>query len=293
MSPRATQAHPRPRAGAPPSRRGSSAGGLPGEGHEGEWRARGHEASLSLGFLAMLPLLVAYELALGETDPRLRNASELLLFRVLAPLGEHGGTARWLLLALASACALGVCFRRRAALVPGIFRVFLEGVAGALLLGPALALGVHVLGVPLEGGVVGPLPAGVQASPHLARAAQLLGGAAYEELAFRVLTYALLFLVVQRASAFLGLAREGSRLAGELAGVLGSALLFAAFHLEAFTIWIAHGGEAFSAAVFTWRVLAGILLALLFRWRGPGVAAWTHGLFNLALFLGAGPEVFL
>ena len=36
-----------------------------------------------------------------------------------------------------------------------------------------------------------------------------------------------------------------------------------------------------------------ILLGLLFRWRGVGVTAWTHGLFNLALLLGAGPDVFL
>ena len=37
--------------------------------------------------------------------------------------------------------------------------------------------------------------------------------------------------------------------------------------------------------------LAGILLGLLFRWRGPGVAAWSHGLFNLALLLGIDPDV--
>jgi membrane protease YdiL (CAAX protease family) len=259
----------------------------------GEWRAHGHQASLSLGFLAMLPLLAAYELVLGEVDPRLRNASELLLFRVLAPLGEHTTDARRIVLLLATLASLWVCFRRRVPLIPGAFRIFLEGALGALLLGPALALLVHVLGAPLGGAGVGPLPAGLQAPPALARAAQILGGAAYEEIVFRVLAYALLFLLVQRSTAFLGLAREGSRLAGELAGVLGSAVLFAAFHLALFTSWLAPGGEAFSGPVFTWRLLAGILLALIFRWRGPGVAAWTHGLFNLALFLGAGPEAFL
>ena len=41
-----------------------------------------------------------------------------------------------------------------------------------------------------------------------------------------------------------------------------------------------------------WRLLAGILLAGLFRWRGLGVCAWAHGLFNLGLVLGAGPGVF-
>lgn len=260
---------------------------------EGEWTARPHQASLSLGLLAMAPLLLAYELSLGETDPRLRNASELLLFRVLVPLGAAADPARWALLGLAFAGALWVCFQRRVALFPGLLRVFVEGAVGALLLGPALALGVHLLGVPLEGGEIGPLPVGVASAPPLARGAQLLGGAAYEEIAFRVLAYALCFLIVRRATTFLGLLPEASRLAAELAGILGSAFLFAAFHLSALTSWISPGGEAFAGPVFTWRVLAGILLALLFRWRGPGVAAWTHGLFNLALFLGAGPEAFL
>ena len=75
--------------------------------------------------------------------------------------------------------------------------------------------------------------------------------------------------------------------------MLGSATLFAAAHLAAYTAWLGPGGEPYDASVFTWRLLAGILLGLVFRWRGPGVAAWTHGLFNLALLLGAGPDVFL
>lgn len=266
-------------------------GVAPEHGHE--WSVRGHHTSLSLGWLAMVPLLVAYELSLGQTDPRLRNASELLLFRVLAPLGESGDPLRHAALVLVSAGALTLCFRRRVALLPGLFRVFVEGALGALLLGPALALFVHLLGVPLEGGEVGALPVGVQSAPHLARGAQLLGGAAYEELVFRVFAYALCYLVVRRSAAFLGILPAAAHGAAELVAVLGSAFLFAAFHLEAVTGWISAGGEAFSGPVFTWRVLAGILLALLFRWRGPGVAAWTHGLFNLALYLGAGPEAFL
>ena len=74
---------------------------------------------------------------------------------------------------------------------------------------------------------------------------------------------------------------------------LGSAAFFAAFHLAPFVGWLGRGGESFDAAVFSYRFLAGLLLALVFRWRGPGVAAWTHGWFNLALLIGAGPDVFL
>ena len=85
-----------------------------------------------------------------------------------------------------------------------------------------------------------------------------------------------------------GAARWGA----ELVGLLGSSVAFAAFHLEVAVAWLGVGGEEFHPAVFTYRVLAGVLLGLLFRWRGPGTAAWAHGLFNLALLLGASPDVF-
>ena len=62
---------------------------------------------------------------------------------------------------------------------------------------------------------------------------------------------------------------------------------------EAVSGLVNRGGEVFSAPVFTWRLAAGILLGLLFRWRGIGAAAWAHGIFNLALSIGAGPDVFL
>ncbi len=75
--------------------------------------------------------------------------------------------------------------------------------------------------------------------------------------------------------------------------IAASATVFAASHLGVFTQVLGPGGEPFRAGVFTWRLLAGILLGTLFRWRGPGVAAWAHALFDLFLSIGAGPDVFL
>lgn len=255
-----------------------------------EWRVREHHASLALALLAMAPLFLAYELSLGHVDPALRNASELLVFRSLGPTGGSPAV-RALLLAAALSVAAALCFRRRVPLLPGVFRVFLEGLAAAVLLGPALALATRLVDVPLGDLVAGPVP-GV-APPAVARAAQLLGGAAYEELVFRVGAYSLLFLATGRIAGFLGAGATSRRWLGEVAGVVGSAVLFAGFHLARWTAWLGPGGEPFSAPIFAWRFLAGVLLALLFRWRGPGVAAWSHGLFNLALFLGAGPEALL
>jgi hypothetical protein len=159
-----------------------------------------------------------------------------------------------------------------------------------LILGPVLIGLVHLLG-----DWVPPPDLGVEPrqAPEAARAAFVIGAGAYEELLFRVGAYSLLYMAGGALFRFLGAEGPVARWGAEVSGLLGSSFLFAAFHLEAFTAWLGPGGEAYDPSVFTWRLLAGILLGLIFRWRGVGVAAWTHGLFNLALLLGAGPDVFL
>ena len=120
-----------------------------------------------------------------------------------------------------------------------------------------------------------------------------MGGAAFEELLFRVALYGALFVLARRLVSFFGAGELVARWSAEVLSVLGSALGFAAFHLSVVSSRIGPGGYDWDPALFTWRALAGVLLAVIFRWRGPGVAAWSHGLFNLAVLLGAGPEVFL
>jgi len=121
----------------------------------------------------------------------------------------------------------------------------------------------------------------------------VFGGAAYEEITFRIGLLSLTFLGVTSILAFFGAPERGARHAARVVAVLVSSLAFAAFHLAAFNAWLGVGGEPFIPAVFAWRSLAGVQLAVLFLWRGPGVAAWTHGLFDFGLLLGAGPEVLL
>ena len=250
-----------------------------------EWRA-----GLALGFLAMLPMLIAYELS----DSGSRSTAEMVLLRVLSLFGDLERTLRWTVIALMAGVAVVTLARtpsRRRDLLPGVGaalgRVAIEGTVLALLLGPALVGLMYLLGVQPPG-LADPdqVPAG-------ARAAFVFGAAAWEELLFRVGAYSALYLIVRRT---LHLFRARDAIAtgmAELCGLLGSAVLFAGAHLAVFTAWLGPGGELYDGSVFTWRLLAGILLGLVFRWRGPGVAAWTHGLFNLALLLGAGPDVFL
>jgi hypothetical protein len=246
--------------------------------------------SLALGFLAMVPMFAAYELALLATPGDERSTSELVLFRLLSLFGEQADLARWIALVTFSVLALVHCLRHHWALGPRLVRIVIEGTIGAVVIGPILIALIRLFGESLP-----PLPLASEPSgpPDLAQAGFVFGAGAYEEVVFRVGIYSALYFVALRVGDFFGMRRGALRWSAEAFGLFGSAALFSAFHLALFVAWLGPGGEDFDLAVFTYRALAGILLGLIFRWRGPGVAAWTHGMFNFALLLGAGPDVFL
>lgn len=246
--------------------------------------------SLALGFLAMVPMFAAYELALLATPGDERSTSELVLFRLLSLFGDHADPARWIALGTFSVLALVHCLRHHWALGPRLARIVFEGAIGAVAIGPILIALIHLFGDALPPLSLASEPSG---PPDLAQAGFVFGAGAYEEVVFRVGLYSALYFVALRVGDFFGLRSGLVRWGAEAVGLFGSAALFAAFHLALFVAWLGPGGEDFDLAVFTYRGLAGILLGLIFRWRGPGVAAWTHGLFNFALLLGAGPDVFL
>jgi hypothetical protein len=240
------------------------------------------DPSLAAGYLAALPLFAAYEIGLFVLARSAARASaERVVGGILVLFGAELQLAR---IAVLIACAVLAWARVRRLgappeLVRRIPRALGEGCAAGILLGPLLVLLQRVLDAPPMGALREP----ARTLPWLLR---LIGAAPWEELLFRVGVYGLLFLAVRHASGFLGLETRAARFASELAALLGSALLFAAFHLDAVQRLLGFPGQPFHAGLFTWHVTAGILLGGLFRWRGFGAAAWAHALFNLGLALG-------
>ena len=245
---------------------------------------------LSLGFLAMTPLFLAYEWGLAVDPAAGENTGRVLLGLFLRPLGSAAPWVRWILLgalfvtALARVRSMGVRVR------PNVARTILEGAGFALLLGPLL-VGLQALAGPWLPALPVAADPTAGGGPSLAGVAGVLGGAAWEELLFRVGAYSFLYwLSLRFVQAVGGSARVG-RPVGEIVGLCGSALAFAGAHMASFLSLFGGGGQEFDPALFTWLALAGILLGLLFRWRGAGVGAWTHGLFNAALWIGIDPDV--
>ncbi len=243
---------------------------------------------LAPGFLACLLLFFFYEFGLALQDPEGgRNLAELTLSRSLFLFGGAERYVRWLLLLGAGVFAY-VHFRRsELSLRTTLLRTIGEGLLAGMLLGPFLMVLLGIFDAWPGELEVDPMPL----APRLPTALRIFGAAAWEELVFRLGCHSILFLIIGRTVQFFGVARPLSHLIGDIGGLIGSSVIFAAFHLENLQRWIGLEHEAPSPA-FLWRLVAGLVLAGLYRWRGLGVAAWAHGLFNLGLTLGAGPGVF-
>jgi hypothetical protein len=248
---------------------------------------------IAAGYLAMLPLLLAYEAAADGPD---RSVAEILTTLPLSLFGSGARAARLAILGLLALVAAWSVFREsreddHPGLLPIVGRIVLEGAVAALLLGPLLLALLWALHVDLAS-IGASLSNSASATPA-ERAAYLAGAAAWEEIFFRIGIQSLLWLLAAELLRFLTERRALVRSLTEILSILGASLVFAASHLAVFTQVLGPGGEPFEPSVFTGRLLAGILFGALFRWRGPGVAAWAHALFDLALSIGAGPDVFL
>ncbi|MEQ8524107.1 CPBP family intramembrane glutamic endopeptidase [Gracilimonas sp.] len=94
-----------------------------------------------------------------------------------------------------------------------------------------------------------------------------LGAGLYEELFFRVILVTLFILLFTKLL--------GKKWAGVTAAVVLSALLFSAVH------YVGSMGDAFTLGSFLYRFLFGLILNGIYVWRGFGVAAWTHAIYDV------------
>jgi hypothetical protein len=228
--------------------------------------------------LFAFPLLLLYEglsaVLAGAPVAGGRNGADVLRKTVFIALG-----GRWGLL------VFGLLFfgiggwivwrdhRRRATpLRPKLFLgMFGESIVYAMFFGQTVALlttwllqGGPTLLATVQAGPVSTLPLGTQLVVSL-------GAGLYEELLFRVLLVSGLL--------WLGLKLEWRRPVAIAVAVVGSALIFSAFH------YIGPYGDQFTMPSFTFRAIAGLLLSGLYVARGFGIAAWTHALYDVGLSL--------
>ena len=174
-------------------------------------------------------------------------------------------------------CVIGVCIwfiardlRRSGKLEP---RIFAWMSAESMLLALAFGLVIGTITAKLLT-PFGPMAIGA-GQPSMGIGARLmlsLGAGLYEELLFRVLLVSGLLLLARRVF------RWRPALANTFAVGLG-ALIFSAFH------YIGAYGDPFRIDSFVFRAIAGVAFSALYVFRGFGITAWTHALYDVLVLV--------
>ncbi len=231
--------------------------------------------SQTYSLLFALPLLLMYEFGaahLAASGDSLRNGADVLL-RVLLASGGLEGTVQFTAALIATGAVL-IFLERRRRPIPLRASVFLGMAAESL--GYALVFGA-IVGTATQWILQGvsfnlAIQDGQFATLSLEQGIVLsLGAGIYEELVFRVLLVGGMFGVFRSS----GLGRNQ---AGLFAAVL-AALIFSGFH------YIGPYGDAWGVPSFIFRFIAGLAFSILFLLRGFGIAAWTHALYDVVLFV--------
>ncbi len=232
------------------------------------WRAY-HQAtrSATYGFLSALPLFVLYEtmivlVNLDATRP-VRVGAGVWVKDLLTMTGASGGLVLALLV-VGGGLAAYLLDRHRN--IPLRSRYFV-GLVGE---SAVYAVGVAILVSSAVGALFAVVP-----PPEGALWTQIalsIGAGLYEELVFRV-------LLVGGLALFFRAMMESPTQAYLVAALVG-AVLFSGAH------YVGPLGDPFAFPSFTFRFLFGLALNALFLWRGFGVAAWTHALYDVMVVTG-------
>jgi membrane protease YdiL (CAAX protease family) len=221
--------------------------------------------------IVMLPLLIAYESGVliigGAKSETLRNGADAWMRWALQSFGMGHLIVAPMLIAIVFAIWSYV---RRADRPEGLLTVCtgmtLECFLFALVLwglSHAFAPFLEVVGVPL--GI------SVEIDPLVTRIITFVGAGIYEEILFRLILFSGLAWLL-RLSAM-------PKWGAIAAAVVVSSLLFAAAH------HVGPFGEKMDSYVFLFRMMAGVYFAVLFHFRGFGIAAGAHACYDVLVGL--------
>lgn len=221
--------------------------------------------TLLYSYLISLPLLLLYEVlifvAQPETSQVVRISVDVWIKTLFSYIGSDVISITLILVAL---LGIFVLYRERdklSSLKPNYFvLMLLEAATYAFLLSLIISTAIGAL---LQ--LVQETP--VESLTTLQQLALSLGAGLYEELFFRVilvsvLLYLFRLLFTNQKSAF-------------ASAIIVAALIFSSVH------YIGVLGDPFNIGSFLFRFLFGLALNAIYLWRGFGMAAWTHTIYDL------------
>lgn len=224
--------------------------------------------SLTYSYLISMPLLLVYEVLILITQPdpaaAVRLSADIWIKSVFSITGQNT-----IVITLLVALGLGifVFYRDRNkifSLRPGIL-------SGMILESLAYAVGLAILISGFVMWLFTYLPQSEFTLTGLQQFTLSLGSGLYEELVFRVILVGALLWFFDWLGVELRIRHSSAVIIG--------ALIFSAVH------YMGPLGDTFTIISFTFRFLFGVALNIILIYRGFGIAAWTHSLYNLMLLL--------
>ena len=212
----------------------------------------------------VLPFFLVYHVGTFFLKTTYINGADALIMRLLSAISVHS--------AFASALVLLVCFvfwqvRTRASWKIRGTRVWIMFLESLLLAGVLFAafgwLSIHFSRSLPQNRFGG-----------LDKLVLYCGAGIYEELLFRAFLLGMLILL------FIHLTSLKKRSATAVAALVAS-VLFSLFH------YVGPGSDPFTLGSFVQRALGGLYFSFLFVWRGFGVTAASHALYDILVGLTA------
>ncbi|HKK45511.1 MAG TPA: CPBP family glutamic-type intramembrane protease [Balneolaceae bacterium] len=225
--------------------------------------------SLLYSYLISLPLLLLYEALLYLSQPDAHHVVRISVDVWIKTLFHYvGQDALSITLIFVALLGVFIIYRERNRLsslrLSYFFTMLIEASFYAFLLALLITFTVNSLLQMVQ-------TAPVEQLSMLQKMALSLGAGLYEELFFRViLVSALLFIFRKLLS--------NQIIAYALAMLLAAAIF-------SFAHYIGELGDPFTLGSFLFRLLFGLALNAIYIWRGFGMAAWTHAIYDLMVIV--------
>lgn len=221
--------------------------------------------TLLYSYLISLPLLLLYEIlifiAQPDSEQVVRISVDVWIKTLFSYFGQDVLSITLILVAL---LGIFVLYRERqklSTLKPGyFFTMLIEASAYAFLLALIISTTVssllHIVA-----------PQTVESLSTLQQLALSLGAGLYEELFFRVILVSLLLLILRYF--------VNTKWLRFTCAMVIAAFLFSLVH------YIGDLGDPFTMGSFIFRFLFGLALNAIYIFRGFGMAAWTHAIYDI------------
>ena len=225
--------------------------------------------SLGMSMIALLPLVVLYQVGIVQSGANVRNLAEVWLTGPFSLLGLHASTVLNVALAAGLLITLWKLEKRGSVCLTLMVFMVAEAMLYSLLLYSTAATAAHAV----ERRIMWALWIGRRPWGDLWLC---LGAGVYEELLFRL-------LLLGGGAALLHKVFEFNETLSVAVMLVVSSLLFSAAH------HIGPMRDQFSPFVFIFRSMCGLALGSLFLLRGLGITAWAHAMYNVLVLYSMSP----